>query len=53
MWLGVPMDSVSDPKWSCVVGCESEIGHQEGITCWKEIGLRAQSLLTDLDAVST
>lgn len=57
MWLGVPVDSMSDPKWtpllewSCVVGCESRIGHQKGITCWKEIGLRDQHMLTILDAI--
>jgi hypothetical protein len=32
VWLGVPIDSMSDPKWtsllewSCVVGWESRIG---------------------------
>ena len=40
VWRGVPVDSMSDPKWtpllqwSCVVGCESRIGHQKCITCW-------------------
>lgn len=55
--VGVRIDSLSDREWtpllewSCGVGWEFRIGHQKGITCWKEIGLRARHLLTVLDAI--